>query len=65
MLQLRMVTWDLLAWLPRDPAVDLPSTGTGLNSDTCWESVCRQAVFGQLMMEIWQHPADIVMWKLT
>ena len=65
MRQLRMVTWDLGGWLPTKPAVDFPSMGTGLTCKTCWESVCRKLLFPQLMMEIWQHAADIVMLKLT
>lgn len=64
MRQIRTVTWDLMAWLPLDPGLDVRATGTGLSGDKCWHSVFGQSLCAQLLMEIVQHPAELVMLQL-
>lgn len=60
--QLRVAVWDLLAWLPFDPA-SKPGSGaaTGLSGPACWHSVFGDELFTELVTAVLQSPADLVM----
>lgn len=63
MMQMRAVVWDLHKWLPFDIS-EAGGQGTGLSGDSCWHGVFRQPMFAQLLQEILQHPAEVVMLQL-
>lgn len=54
--------WDLLAWLPFDPALG-PRGGkcTGLSGNECWSTVYDNELFKELLREIASHPCHLVM----
>jgi hypothetical protein len=59
---LTVVNWDLLAWLPFDPATNPGSAGTtGLAGEECWQSVFPDVLFSRLVEAALETPADIVM----
>jgi len=65
MRQIRTVVWDVLAWLPVDPAAGNHAAGTALSGgNDCWHSVFSQPLVAQLLLDILMRPADLVMSQL-
>ena len=62
--QINAVVWDAAAWLPLTTGDGPACSGTGLSGDECWHSVFGQEMFTQLILEIMQRPASLVMLKL-
>ena len=60
---LQCADWNLLAWLPNDPAKSLraPLGVTGLDGKLCWDSVFPDPLVSKLILSILQSPADIVL----